>query len=90
MLYTEVCRVAHALSSLRIRKGDHVALYMPMIPELFFHAGLRRIGAIHTAIFSGYAEGGVHQPYSGLQGTRCHHSRCGRARWQIQTAQRQS
>ena len=25
MLYTEVCRVAHAMSSLRIRKGDHVA-----------------------------------------------------------------
>ena len=34
MLYTEVCRVAHALSSLRVRKGDRVALYMPMIPEL--------------------------------------------------------
>lgn len=60
MLYTEVCRVAHALSSLRIRKGDHVALYMPMIPELFIAMlACARIGAIHTAIFSGYAEGGV-------------------------------
>lgn len=29
MLYTEVCRVAHALSSLHINKGDRVALYMP-------------------------------------------------------------
>lgn len=60
MLYTEVCRVAHALSSLRIRKGDHVALYMPMIPELFIAMlACARIGAVHTAIFSGYAEGGV-------------------------------
>lgn len=60
MLYTEVCRVAHALSSLRIRKGDRVALYMPMIPELAIAMlACARIGAIHTAIFSGYAEGGV-------------------------------
>ncbi len=52
MLYTEVCRVAHALSSLRIRKGDHVALYMPMIPELFIAMlACARIGAVHTAIF---------------------------------------
>ena len=60
MLYTEVCRVAHALSSLRIRRGDHVALYMPMIPELAIAMlACARIGAIHTTIFSGYAEGGV-------------------------------
>lgn len=60
MLYTEVCRMAHALSSLHIRKGDHVALYMPMIPELVIAMlACARIGAVHTAIFSGYAEGGV-------------------------------
>ncbi len=60
MLYTEVCRIAHALSSLRVRKGDRVALYMPMIPELIIAMlACARIGAIHTAIFSGYAEGGV-------------------------------
>ncbi len=60
MLYTEVCRIAHALSSLRVRKGDRVALYMPMIPELVIAMlACARIGAIHTVIFSGYAEGGV-------------------------------
>ncbi len=60
MLYTEVCRIAHALSSLRVRKGDRVALYMPMIPELIIAMlACARIGAIHTTIFSGYAEGGV-------------------------------
>ena len=68
MLYTEVCRVAHALSSLRIRKGDHVALYMPMIPELFIAMlACARIGAIHTAIFSGYAEGGVRSRIEGCK-----------------------
>ncbi len=62
MLYTEVCRIAHALSSLRVRKGDRVALYMPMIPELAIAMlACARIGAIHTVIFSGYAEGGVLQ-----------------------------
>ncbi len=62
MLYTEVCRIAHALSSLRVRKGDKVALYMPMIPELAIAMlACARIGAIHTVIFSGYAEGGVLQ-----------------------------
>lgn len=60
MLYTEVCRVAHALNSLHVKKGDRVALYMPMIPELVISMlACARIGAIHTAIFSGYAEGGV-------------------------------
>ena len=60
MLYTEVSRIASALSSLRVRKGDRVALYMPMIPELAIAMlACARIGAVHTAIFSGYAEGGV-------------------------------
>ena len=68
MLYTEVCRVAHALSSLHINKGDRVALYMPMIPELVIAMlACARIGAIHTAIFSGYAEGGVR---SRIQGSK--------------------
>ena len=68
MLYTEVCRVAHALSSLHINKGDRVALYMPMIPELVIAMlACARIGAIHTAIVSGYAEGGVR---SRIQGSK--------------------
>ena len=68
MLYTEVCRVAHALSSLRIRKGDRVALYMPMIPELVIAMlACARIGAIHTTIFSGYAEGGVRSRIQGAK-----------------------
>lgn len=60
MLYTDVCRVAAALDALQIKKGDRVALYMPMIPELVIAMlACARIGAIHTNIFTGYADGGV-------------------------------
>jgi len=33
-LHTEVCRFANVLKSLGVEKGDRVALYMPLIPEL--------------------------------------------------------
>ena len=33
-LHREVCRFANALQRLGVRKGDRVAIYMPMIPEL--------------------------------------------------------
>lgn len=60
MLYTNVCQVAAALDALKIKKGDRVALYMPMIPELAIAMlACARIGAVHTNIFTGYAEGGV-------------------------------
>ncbi len=60
MLYTDVCRVASALSAMNVKKGDRVALYLPMVPELVVSMlACARIGAIHTAIFTGYADGGV-------------------------------
>ena len=61
MLYNDVCRVAAALDALGIKKGDRVALYLPMIPELVIAMlACARLGAIHTNIFTGYAEGGIH------------------------------
>jgi len=60
MLYTDVCRVAAALNALNVKKGDRVALYLPMIPEMVVAMlACARIGAIHTNIFTGYADGGV-------------------------------
>lgn len=60
MLYNDVCRVAAALDGLGIKKGDRIALYLPMIPELVIAMlACARLGAIHTNIFTGYAEGGV-------------------------------
>jgi acetyl-CoA synthetase len=55
-LLTEVSRFANALKSLGIRKGDRVAIYMGMIPELAIALlACARIGAVHSVIFGGFA-----------------------------------
>lgn len=55
-LYHEVCRVANALKSLGIKKGDRVAIYMPMVPEAVFSIlACARIGAVHSVIFAGFS-----------------------------------
>src|SRR3972149_3545086 len=55
-LSREVNRVASALRKLGVGKGDRVALYLPMIPELpIFMLACARIGAIHTVVFSGFS-----------------------------------
>jgi acetyl-CoA synthetase len=55
-LYREVNRYASVLKNCGIGKGDKVALYLPMIPELpIFMLACARIGAIHTVIFSGFS-----------------------------------
>jgi acetyl-CoA synthetase len=55
-VHAEVCRIANALKARGVKKGDRVALYMPLIPELVFalHA-CARIGAIHSVIFGGFS-----------------------------------
>jgi acetyl-CoA synthetase len=56
MLHHEVCKAANVLRALGIGKGDVVALYMPMVPELVIAMlACARIGAIHTVIFGGFA-----------------------------------
>jgi acetyl-CoA synthetase len=54
-LYREVNRCASVLKNLGVTKGDKVALYLPMIPELpIFMLACSRIGAIFSAVFSGF------------------------------------
>lgn len=54
-LYREVNRCASVLRNLGVGKGDRVALYLPMIPELpIFMLACGRIGAVYTAVFSGF------------------------------------
>ena len=55
-LYRQVGAFANVLKSLGVAKGDRVALYMPMIPELAIAMlACARIGAIHSVIFGGFS-----------------------------------
>ncbi len=55
-LADEVNKFASVLKNCGVGKGDKVALYLPMIPELpIFMLACARIGAIHTVIFSGFS-----------------------------------
>ena len=55
-LHREVCRFANTLKSLGVKKGDPVAIYLPMIPELPIAVlACARIGAVHSVIFAGFS-----------------------------------
>ena len=57
----QVCRLAGALSNAGIKKGDVVAIYLPMIPEaLYAIFACSKIGAVHTTIFSGFSAQALH------------------------------
>ena len=52
----EVSQAAHALTSLGIKAGDRVAIYMPMIPEATIAMlACARIGAPHSVVFGGFS-----------------------------------
>ncbi|MCU1449681.1 MAG: acsA, partial [Acidimicrobiales bacterium] len=55
-LLDEVSRFANVLKSLGVRKGDRVAIYLPMIPELpVAMLACARIGAPHSVVFGGFS-----------------------------------
>lgn len=55
-LHEKVCRFANALKEKGVGKGDRVAIYMPMIPELAVTMlACARIGAIHSIVFGGFS-----------------------------------
>ena len=55
-LHREVCRFANVLKNLGVKKGDRVALYMPMVPELAIAVlACTRIGAPHSVVFGGFS-----------------------------------
>ena len=55
-LYMEVNRFANALKSLGVGKGDRVAIYLPMIPELpMAMLACAKVGAVHSVVFSGFS-----------------------------------
>lgn len=55
-LKDEVSRFANVLKKAGIQKGDTIAIYMPMVPELAIAVlACARIGAIHSVIFAGFS-----------------------------------
>ena len=55
-LYQEVNKFANTLKRLGIKKGDRVAIYMPMVPELTIAMlACARIGAVHSVVFAGFS-----------------------------------
>ena len=55
-LHEEVSRFASALKELGVKKGDRVAIYLPMIPEAAIAMlACARIGAPHSVVFGGFS-----------------------------------
>jgi len=55
-LYEDVTRFANGLKSLGVKRGDRVAIYLGMIPELpIAMLACARIGAIHSVVFGGFS-----------------------------------
>jgi len=60
-LNSKVSKLANGLKSLGIRKGDVIAIYLPMIEEAILSIlAAAKIGAIQTIIFSGYSSDSLH------------------------------
>lgn len=55
-LHEKVCQMSNVLLNMGVQKGDRVAIYLPMIPELAISVlACARIGAIHSVIFAGFS-----------------------------------
>ena len=59
-LYEEVCRFANGLRSIGVERGDRIAIYMGMVPELAIAMlACARIGAAHSVIFGGFSSDAI-------------------------------
>lgn len=59
-VHYEVCKLANALKDMGVKKGDRVAIYMPMVPEAAYAMlACARIGAVHSVIFGGFSPNAI-------------------------------
>jgi acetyl-CoA synthetase len=59
-LHDEVCKLANGLKTLGVKKGDRIAIYMPMVPEAAYTMfACARIGAVHSVIFGGFSPNAI-------------------------------
>jgi acetyl-CoA synthetase len=71
-LHAEVCKFAGALRSLGVKRGDRVALYMPMVPEAAIAMlACTRLGAPHTVIFGGFSSEALRDRINDCQAKVC-------------------
>ena len=55
-LYERVCKLSNALKSLGVQKGDRIAIYLGMTPEIVVSMlACARIGAVHSVVFGGFS-----------------------------------
>lgn len=55
-LLRQVSKVAYTLKEMGVKKGDTVAVYLPMIPEAIISLlACARIGAVHSVVFAGFS-----------------------------------
>src|SRR5690554_4638847 len=55
-LHEQVAKFANGLKKLGVKKGDRVAIYMPMVPEAAYAMlACARVGAVHSVIFAGFS-----------------------------------
>ncbi|SFB82559.1 acetate--CoA ligase [Pseudoalteromonas denitrificans] len=59
-LHDEVCKLANGLRKLGVKKGDCVAIYMPMTPQaIYAMQACARIGAVHSVVFGGFSPSAI-------------------------------
>ena len=67
-LLREVSQVAGVLKSWGVRKGDTVAIYLPMTPEaIIAMLACARLGAVHSVIFAGFSAGSIKERVTDAQ-----------------------
>ena len=60
-LDSKVCKLANGLKSIGVKKGDVIAIYLPMIKEaVVVILAAAKIGAVQTVVFSGYSSESLH------------------------------
>ena len=69
-LYRQVSAFANVLKSLGIKKGDRVAIYLPLVPELAIAMlACARIGAVHSVVFGGFSAESLRDRINDAQAT---------------------
>ena len=69
-LYRQVSQFANVMKSLGIKRGDRVAIYLPLIPELAIAMlACARIGAVHSVVFGGFSSESLRDRINDAQAT---------------------